>query len=241
MASSKSLSSEKREEKKSKNLFDNVKCNFFLIKLLFDNLSNKKSFNIIKYNKKIQKRVNINIGDYIKASKIYSSIEIEIIPVSHKYGKFINIKAEEENFYHIYFNKNKKEIKRNFLNENEQVKIINIIIDYQVKSFDYLFKNCEIIESLYFKKFYRHNINKMNGMFYNCSLLKELNLSNFNTNNVTNMNYMFYDCSSLENLIIGNFNTNKVKNIDGIFDECSSLKDLNKIKKKIKKNMCSCF
>jgi surface protein len=55
------------------------------------------------------------------------------------------------------------------------------------------------------------------------------------------MNYMFYDCSSLENLIIGNFNTNKVKNIDGIFDECSSLKGLNKIKKKIKKNMCSCF
>ena len=91
MASSNSLTSEKRKGKKSKNLFDYVKCNFFLIKLLFDNLSNKKSFNIIKYNKKIQNRVNINICDYIKASKIYSSIEIEIIPVSHKYGKFINI------------------------------------------------------------------------------------------------------------------------------------------------------
>ncbi len=227
MASSNSLSSEKRKEKKSKNIFDKVKCNFFLIKLLFDNISKKKSFNIIKYNKKIQKRVNINIYDYIKASKIYSSIEVEIIPVNHKYGKFININAGDEKFYHIYFNKNKNEIKRNFLNENEQVEIIIIIIDYQIKSFDYLFKNCEIIESLYFKKFYRNNINKVNGMFYNCSFLKELNLSNFNTNNIKNMSYMFYNCSSLKELNLSNINTNNVIYMGHMFSGCSSLKALN--------------
>ena len=42
---------------------------------------------------------------------------------------------------------------------------------------------------MYFKKFYRNNINNMNDMFYGCSSLKEINLSNFNTNNVINMNY----------------------------------------------------
>ena len=227
MASSNSLIHEKRKENKSKDIFDNVKCDYFLLKLLFDNLSKKKSFNIIKYNNKIQKRVNINIHDYIKASKIYSSIEVEIRPVMHKYGKFININAEDENFYHIYFNNNKEEIKRNFLNENEQIKIINITIDYQVKSFDYLFKNCEIIESLYFKKFYRHNINKMNGMFYNCLFLKELNLSNINTNNIKNMSYMFYKCSSLKELNLSNFNTNNVIHMGYMFSGCSSLKTLN--------------
>ena len=135
------------------------------------------------------------------------------MPVNNKNSRFININKGEEKYYHIFFN-NKEEIRRNYLNENEKVVRINIIIDYQVKSFDYLFKNCEIIESLYFKKFYRHNINKMNGMFYNCSLLKELNLSNFNTNNIKNMSYMFYNCSSLKELNLSNFNTNNVNDME---------------------------
>ena len=42
-------------------------------------------------------------------------------------------------YYHIYFDKSKEEIKRNYLNENEKVKIINIRIDYQVKYFKELF------------------------------------------------------------------------------------------------------
>ena len=53
-------------------------------------------------------------------NKESGEIELEVIPAKNKYGKFINIKKEEESFYHIYFNDNKEEeIKRNFLNENE--------------------------------------------------------------------------------------------------------------------------
>ena len=98
---------------------------------------------------------------------------------------------ENEIYYHIYFNDNKEEIKRNNLNENDNVSKIKIIIDYQVKSFKELFYRCYCIEYIYFKKFYRKNINNMEDMFLECSSLKELNLSNFNTNNVTNMEYMF--------------------------------------------------
>ena len=57
----------------------------------------------------------------------------------------------------IYFNNNKDEIKRNFINKDEEIKII-IIIDYQIKSFEKLFYDCECIESINFKKFYRNNI-----------------------------------------------------------------------------------
>ena len=40
-------------------------------------------------------------------------------------------------YYHIYFNNN--EIKRNYLDKNDNVEKLNIIIDYQIKSFeDYL-------------------------------------------------------------------------------------------------------
>jgi hypothetical protein len=46
-------------------------------------------------------------------------------------------------YYHIYFDKNKGEINRNYLKINEQIKKIKIIIDYQVKSFEELFYLCE--------------------------------------------------------------------------------------------------
>ena len=80
------------------------------------------------------------------------------------------------------------------MKEKEKVNTIKIIINYQVKSFKELFNNCEHINSLFFKKFYRINITDMSYMFYKCSSLKELNLSNFNTNNVTDMSYMFSGC-----------------------------------------------
>jgi len=88
------------------------------------------------------------------------------------------------------------------LEKNEKVKLIKIIIDYQVKTFKGLFFYCNSINSIYFKKFYRNNITDMNNMFSYCSSLKELNLSNFNNNNVTHMNGMFDGCSDeLKNII----------------------------------------
>ena len=115
----------------------------------------------------------------------------------NEYGKFINILDEEKEYYHIYFDNSNEEIKRNYLNENEKVKIIKIIIDYQVKSFKQLFENCKYIKSIFFKKFYRINITDMSYMFSFCSSLKELNFSNFKANNVTNMESMFFRSPSL--------------------------------------------
>ena len=39
----------------------------------------------------------------------------------------------------MYFNNNEKEIKRNYINEGEQIKMIKIIIDYQIISLEKLF------------------------------------------------------------------------------------------------------
>ena len=222
MNSSSELSKEKTDSNKieSKDLFKNLKSNY-IFKKLFHNLLKKKSLDIIKYNKKIKERINISIKDYKEYSEIYSSIEIEIKPVNNKFGNFINMNENDKKYYHIYFNDNKEEIKRNYLNENENVTKLKIIIDFQVKSFYELFYNCECIEYIYFNKFYRNNINNMGFMFWGCSSLKELNLSNFNTNNVTNMYYMFYECSTLKELNLSNFNTNNVILMGGMFDGCS--------------------
>ena len=102
---------------------------------------------------------------------------------------------------------NKEEIKKTELNKEDKVSKINIIIDYQIKSFKGLFSYCECIESIKFNKFYRNNITNMSFMFSGCSSLKELNLSYFNTNNVTDMYGMFYNCSSLKELNLSNFNS----------------------------------
>ena len=81
---------EKLERIKKEGDFDNIKSKYIL-KQIFDNLKINESLEIIKYNKKIQNRLNIKINDYIYCSETYTKIEIEIIPKKNIYGKFINI------------------------------------------------------------------------------------------------------------------------------------------------------
>ena len=220
------------ESAKQNPITEKIKSDYFLQKL-YDNMQKKKKLAIVKYNKKIQNRINLSVKDYKEYSETYSSIEIEIIPTKDKYGKFINIKKNDKLYYHIYFNDNKEEIKNKYkIDEKDKVTKIKIIIDYQVKSFKELFRQSffdtyKCIESINFKKFYRNNITNMSDMFRRCSSLKELNLTNFKTDNVTDMNHMFCHCSSLKELNLNNFITNNVTNMYSMFCGCSSLKELN--------------
>ena len=99
MNPSNKLSNEKTESNKveSKDIFDNIKVDYFLQKV-FNNLERNISLKIVKYNKNIKKRLNININDY----KEYSEIEIELKLVDDKSGEFINIPEEEKEYYHFY-------------------------------------------------------------------------------------------------------------------------------------------
>ena len=228
-----------------------IKSDYF-VQIIFNIIKKNKSLDIMKYNKKLQNRLNLTIDDYIKFSQLCSSIKIELKLINNKYGTFINIPDREKKYYHIYFGDSKEEIKRNYLYENEKVNNIQIIVDYQVNSFKELFKNLHNINSIYFKAFFRNNIkdmsymfsccsvkelnisnfitdnvNDMNYMFGGCSKLKELDISKFNTKNVSNMSQMFIHCGLLKNLNLSNFNTNKVNNMSAMFYGCSSLKNLN--------------
>ena len=109
-------SKEKEEINKinSKNKFKNLKNDYFL-QILFDNLKKKKTLYIVKYNKNIKNRININIKDYKEYSEIYSSIIIEMKPVKNKCGNFIYLNKENRKYFHIFFN-NKEEIKNEDIN-----------------------------------------------------------------------------------------------------------------------------
>ena len=48
----------------------------------------------MKYNKKLQKRLNININDYRECSKI----EIELKPADNIYGQFINRPIKDKEY-----------------------------------------------------------------------------------------------------------------------------------------------
>ena len=213
---------------KSKNKLLNIKSKYILQKVL-EIVPKNKTLKVIKYNKKIQERINIKINDYKEISKkLYSSIIIEIIPDNEIYGEFVNIiNKEEEIYYHIFFNDDSKEIQKNYLNEDDKVYKISIVINYQVKSFFRLFEYCECIKYINFLQFDRINITDMSYMFKGCSSLNEINLSNFNTDNVKSMECMFSRCSSLEKLDLSNFNTNKVTNMSNMFYGCKSLKEIN--------------
>ena len=104
----------------------------YIIKKIFENLEQNRLINVIHYNKKYQKLMNIKLKDY---KNKFSKIEIEIIPKENTYGKFINIYSQiiKPNI-HIYFNDSKEETNKNEITKDDKVTKIKIIIDYKAKS-----------------------------------------------------------------------------------------------------------
>ena len=210
---------------KSGNKLSDIKSDFFLWNL-FNNLSENKKLEIIRYNKKLKQILGINIYQNKINSEIYSSIEIEIIPKPNKFGNFI-IPFGLYNV-DIYFNDNKNEkIQRTYISRKDKVTKINIKINYLFDRFRQLFEDCKCIEIINFKKFHRTNITNMYGMFFGCSSLREINFNSFKTDNVTMMKEMFSYCSSLKELNLSSFNTQNVNDMELMFHHCSSLKKLN--------------
>ena len=96
----------------------------------------------------------------------------------------------------------------------------------QVTNMQYMFSNCESLESLDLSTFNTENVTSMSNMFYYCKSLKSLNLSSFNTSKVNFMGSMFSDCESLTALNLSSFNTENISNYGYMFQYCKSLTTL---------------
>ena len=195
--------------------------NINVIKNILNTLNKKKLLLIIKHNKRFQELLNITMDDYI----LHTNIVIEMKPIRNLKNnvdyKFINFPESVKKYYHIFFDDNKEEIRRKYLNKNDKVNKIKIVINYQVNSFENLFFKCKCIKSISFIHFYRNNITNMSGMFFECSSLKIINFINFNTENVIDMSCMFCLCSSLNDLNLDYFNFNNVISMRSMFFGCS--------------------
>ena len=100
------------ESAKPNPITEKIKSDYFLQKL-YDNMTKKKKLDIVKYNKRIQNRINLSVKNYKEYSETFTQIEIEIIPTKDKYGKFINIDGNDE-YYHINFNDNEEDINNKY-------------------------------------------------------------------------------------------------------------------------------
>ena len=147
---------------------------------------------IIRYNKRLQNKLNITKKDYKDFGKIIIELYTNGYPNTDRpifiYNNCLNL-----NYYHFYFNEDKKEQKQKkiYYDINRNVKKIRIELDYQVKSLCLLFKLCESIKAIHFLKFNRSDIRNIDRMFWKCDNLKEINLSNFNSENIDNMRELF--------------------------------------------------
>ena len=91
----------------SNNKFTVLNSDFFLQRV-FEHIQKKHSLKIVKHNKNIQKRLGFNINTYREYSETFSSIEIEIKPKENVIGSFINVLNGNENYFHIYFNNDRR-------------------------------------------------------------------------------------------------------------------------------------
>ena len=205
-------------------MLKNIKSRY-IIKEILNILDEGRKLKIIKYNKLFQDKIDVTKNDYRKYCQI--EIEISLIEIKEtKKMKFINRKEEYINFYHIYFENEEKEKKRDYITNKELIKKIKILIEFEIKSLKELFSFCEYIKTIKFTKFNRGDITDMNSLFSNCTSLTEIDFEQFKTNNVTDMSYMFYNCSNLTSIDLSKFKTTNVTNMNNMFSWCNNLIEL---------------
>ena len=196
-----------------------------IIKTIFQNIKENKLLQLIKYNKKIQNKLNISIGNYREYNQIQIQLKLDKEYITIK--KFINFEIINKKYIHIYANKSKNEYDSCFLNGIEWIWELNIILEFEFKKFKGLFKDCECLKEINIIKCNRKDIIDISEMFYGCKNLDKLNISNLKTDNVKDMSYIFYECSSLNEINLLNFNTSNVTNMQNMFEKCNKLEELN--------------
>ena len=201
----------------------NIKSKFIL-KKIFGYLEDNIYLKLIKYNKKLQNKLEKDITDY----KDYSKVEIQVILNNENPKKFINVtNPNDKELYQIFINDQSKEATKDIEKIKEKIEKFKIVLKYNFSSFKDLFMYCKEFKKIDFILFKRKNIDDMQNMLDECTSLEEINLTHFYTKRVKNMKSMFWLCSSLKELNLTNFDTINVTNMNGLFYGCSSLKQLN--------------
>jgi len=133
---------------KNINLLRKINSKYILMQI-FENIQTKSQLKMVKYNKELQNRLEINANNFKEFCRI--EIEIELDSVG---GSFINPWNIDRSYLHIYFNDKTEEQKAFFpYTYDKNIFKIKIIIDHRLNSLYKLFENCPHIISINFLKF----------------------------------------------------------------------------------------
>jgi len=158
----------------------------------------------------------------------YDYYDYEVHNHYHDFLKELNKDNTE-----LYINSDKKEYKKYFITEKEDIYTILLKLNISITDCSYMFYSCGNIINIDLSNFDTTNVTNMSYMFDSCYLLRTLTgISKWNTANVTNMSCMFRFCHSLKSLPdISKWNTANVIDMSYMFTVCHSLKSLPDISK----------
>ena len=199
-----------------------------VLKKVFNALDKHKRLKYMNRNKKLRRRLDINVNDYRLYYENKTPIIIEIIPIENhsnpvftpmdEYKKYITYKIE--NGHHIInVAPGIKTLEDFFYNQkNIEGVVFQQFLRRDIEDMSDMFSMSTNLKYIDFRSFYSKNVKDMAGMFFNCSkLLRIDNIQNLDTSNVENMEQMFAKCEMLFSLDLSNFNTKKCKNIESMF------------------------
>ena len=143
----------------------------------------------------------------------------EIMDITKNYENENEIKDNCQ----ILINSKKISFAYKYQSQYSGINAIKYIFAKKLSKADYLFYNCNLINSIYLSHFKTDKITNMESMFEWCTCLSEVNLTNINTINANTMFSMFKKCSSLNFLDFSSFNTQNFTNMRMMFEEWKSL------------------
>ena len=207
----------------------------YILKQIFDNLEDIRAYEIFRYNKNIQQKLNIDINLYKELSLEKSPIIIEIIPVENKKGKIFNYVSGSNRNYHMYFNDSNKEQYTNKIggegeedeedDDDEQEKEEKE--EKEKKEENQAKEEEENIKVKKIKLVIDYKVDSFENLFEDCNCIESINFKRFTRINIKDMRSMFWQCSNLKEANLEKFNTDNVTNMSWMFYRCSQLKKIN--------------
>ena len=189
----------------------------YLTESFFDDIEDDITDN---YDLQITNDVNKLISNNIIVNTTLNSIRLYINNNDINY----NVQPNIDNV--IYIDDNIQNCEKMFFNQSG-LKSVSLKLYNNIRSLNWMFLDCNLLETINFLQFNTENVISMNSMFNGCESLQTLNLNKFNTSNVLNMNLMFINCKSLTTFDLSNFDTSKCETFHGMFCNCKSLSELN--------------
>ena len=211
----------------------------YILKQIFDNLKDIRAYEIFRYNKNIQQKLNIDINSYRELSQEKSPIIIEIIPVEDKHGTIFNYVSGNTGYFHMYFNDSNKEEDSNELGKEEleeeeeeekeekEEKEKDKGKEKEKEKEKVKEEKEDNVKVKKIKLVIDHEVDSFENLFENCNCIESITFKRFTRINIQNMRSMFWQCSNLKEVNLDKFTTDNVTNFSWMFYRCSQLKRIN--------------